>query len=76
MNIEIEYCVPCGYLDRAADAQKTILSTFGNQLETVSLKTGTKGVFAVRADGDVIFSKPDEFRIEEIIDIIKARLQH
>lgn len=74
MNIEIEYCVPCGYLDKAAEAQKTILSAFGEQIGMVSLKPGNKGVYTFRADGDVIYSKPDEFRIEEIVDTIKARL--
>lgn len=74
MNIEIEYCVPCGYLDKASEAQKTILSTFGEQVAQVSLKPGNKGVYTFRADGDVIYTKPDEFRIEDIVDTIKARL--
>jgi len=74
MNIEIEYCVPCGYLDKAVDAQKTILSTFGEQLGQVTLKPGNKGVYTFRADGEVIYAKPDQFRIEDIVDTIKARL--
>lgn len=75
MNIEIEYCVPCGYLDKASEAQKTILSTFGEKIESVSLKPGNKGVYTFRADGEVIYSKPDEFRIESIVDTIKERLE-
>ncbi|WP_284329138.1 Rdx family protein [Demequina litorisediminis] len=59
VKIEIEYCVPCGYLDRALDAQRTLLSTFGGRLESVALVTGEKGVFTFRADGDTIYSKPD-----------------
>jgi selenoprotein W-related protein len=74
MNIEIEYCVPCGYLDKAADAQNTILATFGEQVGGVTLKPGNKGVFTLRIDGTVIYSKPDEFRIEDIVDTIKAQL--
>jgi selenoprotein W-related protein len=74
MNIEIEYCVPCGYLDKAAEAQKTILSTFGEQIAAVTLKPGNKGVFTFRLDGGEIYSKPAEFRIENIVDIVKARL--
>jgi selenoprotein W-related protein len=74
MNIEIEYCVPCGYLDKAVDAQKTILNAFGEQLGQVALKPGNKGVYTFRVDGDVIYSKPDEYRIEDIVDTIKQRL--
>lgn len=74
MQIEIEYCVPCGYLERAIDAQRTLLDALGASLESVSLKTGAKGVFTFRANGDVIYSKPDEFDITEIVETVKARL--
>ena len=67
MNIEIEYCVPCGYLPRAIDAQTKLLETFGNRLESVSLKTGRKGVFTFRANGETIYEKPDLFSIDSII---------
>ncbi len=74
MNIEIEYCVPCGYLDRAVDAQKAILGAFGEKVDGVTLKTGNKGVFTFRANGDVIYTKPDEFSIDAIVDEIRTRL--
>lgn len=74
MHIEIEYCVPCGYLDKAADAQKTILSEFGEALDGVTLKTGNKGVFTFRADGEVLYTKPDEYDLDRIVDTIKAKL--
>lgn len=74
MQIEIEYCVPCGYLDRAVEAQKTLLSTFGQNLEGVTLKPGEKGVFTFRAGGEVIYSKPDEYDITTIVETVKARL--
>ena len=64
MKIEIEYCVPCGYLSRATEAQTRLLEEFGGRIESVALKTGSKGVFTFRADGDVIYSKPDEFDID------------
>ena len=74
MHIEIEYCVPCGYLDKAADAQKIILSEFGEALEGVTLKTGNKGVFTFRANGEVIYTKPDEYNVDAIVDSIRAKL--
>ncbi|WP_062078736.1 SelT/SelW/SelH family protein [Demequina globuliformis] len=74
MKIEIEYCVPCGYLDRAIDAQRTLLSTFGGQVESVALVTGDKGVFRFTADGEEIYSKPADFDITQIVESVKARL--
>ena len=67
MKIEIEYCVPCGYLPRATEAQTRLLEEFGDRIESVALKTGSKGVFTFRADGDVIYSKPEEFDIDAIV---------
>ncbi len=74
MNIEIEYCVPCGYLPRATEAQTRLLDEFGNAIDGVTLKTGRKGVFTFRADGEQIYSKPDEFDIEAIVGTVRAML--
>ena len=74
MNIEIEYCVPCGYLPRATEAQTRLLEEFGNVIEGVTLKTGRKGVFTFRADGEQIYAKPDEFDIEAIVATVREHL--
>ena len=75
MIVEIEYCVPCGYLDRAVDAQRAILEAFGQRVESVSLKTGEKGVFTFRADGEQVYAKPEHFSIEEIVARLNARMR-
>lgn len=74
MNIDIEYCVPCGYLARATAAQTRLLEEFGYANEGVTLKTGRKGVFTFRADGEQIYSKPDEFDIEAIVGTVRSML--
>ena len=74
MLIEIEYCVPCGYLPRATEAQTRLLEEFGNAIEGVTLKTGRKGVFTFTANGEVIYSKPDEFDIDAIVGTVRALL--
>jgi selenoprotein W-related protein len=74
MKIEIEYCVPCGYLPRATEAQTRLLEEFGNRIEAVSLKTGRQGVFTFRADGEVIYSKPDLFDIDAVLRAVAERL--
>ncbi|WP_132058645.1 SelT/SelW/SelH family protein [Halorussus amylolyticus] len=67
-TIEIEYCVPCGMLDRAQDVQHALLSEYGEQLDSVALVTGDSGVFEVRADGEQVFDKDeDEFDVDAIV---------
>lgn len=74
MKIEIEYCVPCGYLPRATEAQTRLLEEFGNAIDGVTLKTGRKGIFTFTADGEQIYSKPDEFDIDAIVSTVRAKL--
>ncbi|MFB6299746.1 MAG: SelT/SelW/SelH family protein [Halobacteriales archaeon] len=74
-SVEIEYCVPCGHLNRAQDLQKEILSEFGLEIDSVSLKTGDNGVFKVRADGDLIFDKSEEdFDKDDIVERIRGEV--
>ena len=67
-TVEIEYCVPCGMLNRALDVEEAILRQFGEQVERVALVTGDHGIFVVRVDGEQIFDKEtDQFDIDEIV---------
>ncbi|AQL41365.1 selenoprotein [Halorientalis sp. IM1011] len=66
-EVEIEYCVPCGFLDRAENVQHVLLSTFGEKLDAVTLRTGANGVFRVTVDGERVFDKQeDAFDVDEI----------
>lgn len=74
-SVEIEYCVPCGMLERAQDVQKALLSEYGQRLDAVSLVTGDGGVFEVRTDGDVVFDKEsDEYDVDAIVDAVGDRV--
>ncbi|WP_265110551.1 SelT/SelW/SelH family protein [Halosolutus halophilus] len=74
-TVEIEYCVPCGFLSRAEDVQHALLTSFGEELDAVTLETGDRGVFIVRADGDVVFDKQqDEYDVDEIVRSVRERL--
>ncbi|AUV81352.1 selenoprotein [Salinigranum rubrum] len=65
--VEIEYCVPCGFLDRAQDIQRALLQQFGERLDRVALVTGDHGVLQVRVDGDVVWDKADDpYDVDEI----------
>lgn len=73
-TIEIEYCVPCGHLERAIDTQRSILDHFGRRVEGVRLKTGQGGVFTIRVDDQEIYDNTKSFDLDGIIDEIEARV--
>ncbi|WP_255169698.1 SelT/SelW/SelH family protein [Natrononativus amylolyticus] len=74
-SVEIEYCVPCGFLERAQAVQYALLQSFGDRLEAVTLRTGDHGVFVVRVDGEVVFDKADdEFDVDGLVRTVRDRL--
>ena len=74
-NVEIEYCVPCGMLDRAQDVQHALLSEYGERLDSVALVTGDSGVFKVRADGEQVFDKDDDdYDVDAIVESVGERV--
>ena len=74
INVEIEYCVPCGHLNRAIDTERVILERFGRQIEGVRLKTGHGGVFTIRVDGQPIYDNSQGFDIDAIVGDIESRI--
>ena len=75
MHVEIEYCVPCGHLDRAIDTQRDLLETYGQDLAGVTLKTGDSGVFKVRiGDALVLDAQEDGYDLQAIHNEVKERL--
>ena len=71
-TVEIEYCVPCGFRERALDVQQAILNGLETELERVSLVMGDHGVFQVRADGDIVYDKEeDELDVDDIVREIR-----
>ncbi len=73
-DVEIEYCVPCGHLEKAIDTQRVILTEFGQELRAVALVTGEKGVFKIRVNGEEIFDKKMGYDEAAILASIKERL--
>lgn len=64
-RVEIEYCTQCRWLLRAAWLAQELLTTFEADLAAVSLQPGTGGVFEVRLNGTVIFSRKEAGRFPE-----------
>lgn len=73
-SIEIHYCTQCRWLLRAGWMAQELLSTFDGDLETVTLRPGTGGVFDVRLDGEMLWSRKAEGRFPDIVEL-KQRLR-
>lgn len=76
-RIEIEYCTQCRWLLRAAWMAQELLTTFESELKEIALIPGTGGIFEVRLDGAVIFSRKEQGRFpeaKELKQLIRDRL--
>jgi selenoprotein W-related protein len=58
--LEIEYCTQCRWLLRAAWTAQELLTTFGLKLGEVALVPGTGGVFEIRLDDELIWSRKQQ----------------
>ncbi len=73
-EVEIEYCVPCGFQSRALDVQQAILNGLEGELDAVRLVMGDHGVFRVRVDDDVVYDKEED--IFDVDDIVREIREH
>ncbi|MBI4559941.1 MAG: SelT/SelW/SelH family protein [Candidatus Hydrogenedentes bacterium] len=64
-RIEIEYCIQCRWLLRAAWMAQELLTTFEAELGEVALVPGTGGVFEVRVNGETVWSRKVDGRFPE-----------
>ena len=64
-QVEIEYCTQCRWLLRAAWLAQELLTTFEADLKAVSLQPGGNGIFEVRLNDALIFSRKDAGRFPE-----------
>jgi selenoprotein W-related protein len=73
-RVEVEYCTQCRWLLRAGWTAQELLTTFQAELGEVALVPGVGGVFEVRVDGQVIWSRGVEGRFPELKEL-KQRLR-
>jgi selenoprotein W-related protein len=74
-TVEIEYCVPCGFRERALDVEQAILNGLETDLDRVSLVMGDHGVFRVTVDGDTVYDKADDdYDVDGIVRDVRDRL--
>jgi selenoprotein W-related protein len=68
-RIEVVYCTQCRWLLRAAWIAQELLSTFSEDLGEVALVPGQGGVFEIRLDGELLFSRAVERRFPEAAEL-------
>jgi selenoprotein W-related protein len=64
-QLEIEYCTQCRWLLRAAWLAQELLTTFDSDITSLTLVPSTGGIFEVRLNGEVIFSRKEQSRFPE-----------
>jgi len=74
-EVEIEYCVPCGFRGRAIDVERAILGALERDLDRVALVTSDHGVFRVSVDGRTVYDKAeDEFDVDTIVREVRDHI--
>lgn len=73
-RISIQYCDQCRWMLRATWCAQELLTTFQGQLGEVALLPGTGGIFEVRCDGVLLWSRKDEGAFPEL-KVLKQRLR-
>jgi selenoprotein W-related protein len=69
-NVEIRFCRLCGWGLRAGWMAQELLATFADELASVTLTSDTTGgVFEVRVDGVLVWSRKEAGRFPEITEL-------
>lgn len=75
-HIEINYCVQCRWLLRASWIAQELLSTFDGDIEALTLRPGTGGVFDITLDGQMLWSRKARGRFPEIAELKQLLRDH
>jgi selenoprotein W-related protein len=76
-RVEIRYCTQCRWLLRSAWMAQELLTTFESDLREVALAPGTGGVFEVRIDDELVWSRREQGRfpdIKELKQLVRDRV--
>lgn len=68
-RVVITYCSQCNWLLRAAWMAQEILSTFPEELSEVALSPGKGGIYEIRLNDRLIFSRKNEGRFPEAKEV-------
>jgi selenoprotein W-related protein len=68
-QVTIVYCSQCRWLLRASWMAQELLTTFDGELDELTLKPGTGGIFEVYANGERVWSRKEAGRFPEITEL-------
>ncbi|RPI44773.1 MAG: SelT/SelW/SelH family protein [Betaproteobacteria bacterium] len=68
-EVEITYCTQCRWLLRAAWMAQELLTTFEEEITRLTLIPGSGGVFEVRANGVLVWSRKLQQGFPEIAEL-------
>ena len=68
-RVEIHYCTQCRWLMRAVCIAQELLTTIEAEIGQLVLVPRTGGIFEVRADGDVLWSRKECGRFPELKEL-------
>jgi len=71
-KIAITYCSKCRWLLRASWMGQEILSTFEEEIDELTLLPGTGGIFEIRANDELIWSRKTMGGFPEIAELKKS----
>lgn len=75
-RVEVLYCTQCRWLLRAAWMAQELLSTFEEEISELTLKPGIGGIFEVRANGALVWSRKTQGRFPEITELKQLVRDH
>ena len=75
-RVEIRYCRQCRWMLRSAWMAQELLTTFEEELAEVALSPGTGGVFEVRVNDELIWSRADAGRFPDIKELKQLIRDH
>lgn len=73
-HVEIIYCSQCRWGLRATWMAQELLSTFSDEITALTLRPGSGGIFEVRANADLVWSRAAEQRFPDITEL-KQRIR-
>lgn len=76
-RVEIRYCQRCRFVLRATWLAQELLMTLGDAIGEVALVPGDGGVFEVRVDAALIFSRAEAGRFpeaKELKQVVRDRI--
>jgi len=68
-RVEIRYCTQCRWLLRAAWVAQELLTSFEDEIGEVALAPGSGGIFEVRVEGELLWSREERGRFPELKEL-------